>query len=106
MNKAVYCTKCKKNYYDHDVRGCPNPDWQDVIPEPTIAFNQEPTTGIILAQVKVGQPHRLVFCSDSKEIGYLDLDSKLDFQGDATESAKVFMKIVQMLWEEQQLIQK
>jgi hypothetical protein len=102
MNEAVYCKKCNKKYYDHDVRSCPNPDWHDVESEPTLQLAPEPTVGVTLAEVKAGKPYRLTFYKDAKEIGYLDLDSKTDFQGDATESAKVFLKIVQMLWEQQQ----
>ena len=102
MNEAVYCTKCKKTYYNHDVRSCSNPDWEDIKGETVnFQFNSEPNIGIVMGKIVPGHPHRLTFYKDNQEVGYLDLDRGADFHGDATESAKVFFKIVTQLWENQ-----
>lgn len=101
MNEAIHCLKCKKKYYDHDIRICPNPHWEDVQEEHKFEVTNEPTVNIGMAQVTPNHPHRLQFYRDNKEVGYLDLDKKMDFQGDATESAKIFFRLVKQMWDQQ-----
>lgn len=101
MNEAVHCLKCKKKFYDHDIRICPNPHWEDIQEEPKLEFATEPTVGFEIAQTTPKHPHRIQFLRDGTEVGYLDLDKGADFHGDATESAKVLFTVLKQLWDRQ-----